>query len=131
MGPDNSEKETKGLTEAAEKTDREALLVLYDVPRHDCGQFSKGGAADGDAYRAWLEKVATGSGDRRATVLLEPDAVLHPVDGCTPQEFHEERHDLLRGPSDGSRNGTGAFLVAGRPLGVGRSRARARPPHEE
>ncbi|WP_406292708.1 glycoside hydrolase family 6 protein [Streptomyces sp. NBC_00624] len=97
IGPDNPEAEAKGFTEAAAKADREALLVLYNIPHRDCGQFSKGGAADGDAYRAWLEKVAQGIGDRRATVILEPDAVLHLVDGCTPQEFHEERYDLLKG----------------------------------
>ncbi|MGW2559091.1 glycoside hydrolase family 6 protein [Streptomyces sp. NPDC001514] len=97
IGPDNPEAEAKGFTEAAEKADRDALLVLYNIPHRDCGQFSKGGAADGNAYREWVDKVAKGIGDRRATVVLEPDAVLHLVDGCTPDEFHEERYDLLKG----------------------------------
>ncbi|AVZ73229.1 endoglucanase [Streptomyces lunaelactis] len=97
IGADNPEAEAKGFTEAAAKADRDALLVLYNIPHRDCGQFSKGGAADGDAYRAWIEKVAKGIGDRRATVILEPDAVLHLVDSCTPQELHEERFDLLKG----------------------------------
>lgn len=97
IGPDNPQDEAKGFTEAAQKVDREALLVLYNVPHRDCGQFSKGGAADGDAYRTWLDSVAKGIGDRPATVILEPDALLHLVDGCTPQEFHEERYDLLKG----------------------------------
>ncbi|WP_406459032.1 glycoside hydrolase family 6 protein [Streptomyces sp. NBC_00876] len=97
IGPDSPEAEAKGFTEAAEKAGREAVLVLYNIPHRDCGQFSKGGAADGDAYRAWLDGVAKGIGDRGATVILEPDAVLHLVDGCTPQEFHEERYDLLKG----------------------------------
>ncbi|CAM5670590.1 glycoside hydrolase family 6 protein [Streptomyces violaceorubidus] len=44
--------------------------------------------------------MAKGIGDRAATVVLEPDAVLHLVDGCTPQEFHEERYDLLKGAVD-------------------------------
>jgi len=95
--PDNPQEAAMGFTEAAEKADRDALLVLYNIPHRDCGQFSKGGAADGDAYRAWLDGVAKGIGDRRATVILEPDALLHLVDGCTPQEFHEERYDLLKG----------------------------------
>ncbi|MGA6172946.1 glycoside hydrolase family 6 protein [Streptomyces sp. NPDC012600] len=97
ISPDNAESQVKGITEAAAKADREALLVLYNIPHRDCGQFSKGGAADGNAYRAWLESVAKGIGDRPATVILEPDALLHLVDGCTPQEFHEERYDLLKG----------------------------------
>jgi endoglucanase len=96
IGPDNPGAEAKGYTEAAAKADRDALLVLYNIPHRDCGQFSKGGAADGSAYRAWVDQVATGIGDRRATVILEPDAVLHLVDSCTPQEFHEERFDLLK-----------------------------------
>jgi endoglucanase len=97
IGPDNPEAEAKGFTEAAAKADRDALLVLYNIPHRDCGQFSKGGAADGNAYRAWVDQVAKGIGDRRATVILEPDAVLHLADSCTPQEFHEERFHLLRG----------------------------------
>ncbi|MFJ2111401.1 MULTISPECIES: glycoside hydrolase family 6 protein [unclassified Streptomyces] len=95
--PDAPQKQVKGFTEAAAGADREALLVLYNIPHRDCGQFSKGGAADGDAYRAWVEEVARGIGDRSATVILEPDALLHLVDGCTPDEFHEERYDLLKG----------------------------------
>ncbi|MEW2070744.1 glycoside hydrolase family 6 protein [Streptomyces sp. NPDC007346] len=95
--PDDAESEVRRVTEAAAKADRDALLVLYNIPHRDCGQFSKGGAADADAYRAWLDSVAKGIGDRPATVILEPDALLHLVDGCTPQEFHEERYDLLKG----------------------------------
>ncbi|MFD7813244.1 glycoside hydrolase family 6 protein [Streptomyces sp. NPDC059785] len=97
IGPENPEQEARGFTEAAEKADRSALLVLYNIPHRDCGQFSQGGAADGDAYRTWIEGVAKGIGDRPATVILEPDAVLHLVDECTPEKFHEERYDLLSG----------------------------------
>ncbi|MFH8771452.1 MULTISPECIES: glycoside hydrolase family 6 protein [unclassified Streptomyces] len=97
IGPENPEREARGFTEAAENSDRTALLVLYDIPHRDCGQYSQGGAADGNAYRAWIDGVARGIGDRPATVILEPDAVLHLVDGCTPEEFHEERYDLLKG----------------------------------
>ncbi|MFE2265212.1 glycoside hydrolase family 6 protein [Streptomyces griseosporeus] len=97
IGPENPEQEARGFTEAAAKADRTALLVLYNIPHRDCGQYSQGGAADGDAYRAWIDGVAKGIGDRAATVILEPDAVLHLVDGCTPDEFHEERYDLLKG----------------------------------
>ena len=97
IGPDTPEEQTKGFTEAAAKADRDALLVLYNIPHRDCDQFSKGGASDGNAYRDWIDKVAKGIGDRRTTVILEPDAVLHLVDGCTPDQFHEERYDLLKG----------------------------------
>ncbi|MGW1891615.1 glycoside hydrolase family 6 protein [Streptomyces sp. NPDC002004] len=97
IGPENPEQEARGFTEAAGKANRDALLVLYDIPHRDCGNYSSGGAADGNAYRAWIDGVAKGIGDRPATVVLEPDAVLHLVDGCTPAQFAEERYDLLKG----------------------------------
>ncbi|MFI1563127.1 glycoside hydrolase family 6 protein [Streptomyces sp. NPDC020490] len=97
IGPENPEQEARGYTEAADKAGRTALLVLYNIPHRDCGQYSQGGAADGNAYRAWIDGVAAGIEDRSALVILEPDAVLHLVDGCTPDEFHEERYDLLKG----------------------------------
>ncbi|KIF74589.1 endoglucanase [Streptomyces sp. 150FB] len=97
IGTDNPLGQTESLTVAATSADREALLVLYNIPHRDCGQYSRGGAADGDAYREWIDRVARGIGDRRATVILEPDALLHLVDGCTPAAFREERFGLLRG----------------------------------
>ncbi|MFJ9635680.1 glycoside hydrolase family 6 protein [Streptomyces sp. NPDC101178] len=97
IGPDDPEGEARRVTEAAAQADRYALLVLYNIPHRDCGQFSKGGAADAGAYRTWVDGVAKGIGDRQATVVLEPDALLHLVDGCTPQEHHDERYELLKG----------------------------------
>ena len=97
ISPENPEEQARGFTEGAEAADRTALLVLYNIPHRDCDQYSRGGAADGDAYRDFVDGVAKGIGDRAATVILEPDAVLHLVDGCTPDEFHEERYDLLKG----------------------------------
>ncbi|WP_406330294.1 glycoside hydrolase family 6 protein [Streptomyces sp. NBC_00203] len=96
IGPENPEQEARGFTEAAEKADRAAILVLYNIPHRDCGQFSQGGAADGNAYRAWIDGVARGIEDRPATVILEPDAILHLVNQCTPAEYQEERYFLLK-----------------------------------
>ncbi|MFI6404304.1 glycoside hydrolase family 6 protein [Streptomyces sp. NPDC050548] len=95
IGPENPKAEAQGFTEAADKAGRTALLVLYNIPHRDCGQYSQGGAGDGDAYRAWIDAVAQGIADRSATVILEPDALLHLVDGCTPAQFQDERYDLL------------------------------------
>ncbi|MEE1752357.1 glycoside hydrolase family 6 protein [Streptomyces sp. SP18CS02] len=97
ISPGTPEEDARGYTEAARTADRDALLVLYNIPHRDCGQHSAGGAADGDSYRAWVDKVAKGIGDRRATVILEPDAVMHMVDSCTEEQYHEERYDLLKG----------------------------------
>ncbi|MGV9451157.1 glycoside hydrolase family 6 protein [Streptomyces sp. NPDC003635] len=115
IGPESPEEEARGYTEAADKAGRTALLVLYNIPHRDCGQYSQGGAADGNAYRDWIDGVAAGIGDRSATVILEPDAVLHLVDGCTPDEFHEERYDLLKGAVEKlkSLKNTKVYLDAG------------------
>ncbi|WP_024761105.1 glycoside hydrolase family 6 protein [Streptomyces exfoliatus] len=96
IGADRPEAETRALTEAATRAGREALLVLYDIPHRDCGRHSAGGAADPAAYRAWVDGVARGIGARRATVVLEPDAVMHVVDGCTGEQHHGERYELLK-----------------------------------
>ncbi|GAA0468536.1 glycoside hydrolase family 6 protein [Streptomyces sp. NPDC046215] len=96
IGVDDPQGQTRGYTEAAAKADRVAVLVLYNIPHRDCGQYSQGGAADGDAYRQWLDQAAQGIGNRSATVILEPDALPHIEDGCTPQQFHEERFALLK-----------------------------------
>ncbi|WP_395360765.1 glycoside hydrolase family 6 protein [Streptomyces sp. YH02] len=96
IGPDRPEEETRALTEAATRAGREALLVLYAIPHRDCGQHSAGGAADAAAYRAWVDGVARGIGARRATVVLEPDAVMHVLDGCTEARHHVERYELLK-----------------------------------
>ncbi|GAA0906861.1 glycoside hydrolase family 6 protein [Streptomyces thermoalcalitolerans] len=115
IGPENPEQEVRALTEAADKADRIALLVLYNIPHRDCGQYSQGGAADGAAYRAWVDGVARGIGDRAAVVILEPDAVLHLVDGCTPEEFRDERYELLKGAIERltSLKNTKVYLDAG------------------
>ncbi|GGZ22849.1 glycoside hydrolase family 6 protein [Streptomyces poonensis] len=115
IGTENPEQEAEGYTEAAQQADRDAVLVLYNIPHRDCGQYSGGGAADGDAYRKFVDGVARGIGDRPATVILEPDAVLHLVDGCTPEEFHEERYDLLKGATEklAALKNTKVYLDAG------------------
>ncbi|MEV4441543.1 glycoside hydrolase family 6 protein [Streptomyces sp. NPDC049577] len=117
---DDPEGQTRGFTEAAAKADRDALLVLYNIPHRDCGQYSQGGAADGDGYRAWLDKAVRGIGDRSATVILEPDALPHMEDGCTPAQFHEERYALLKEAVDKLKAlpRTKVYLDAGNPSWV-------------
>lgn len=70
------------------------VLVAYNVPGRDCGQFSSGGADGGDAYRAWIDEFASAIGDRPAIVVLEPDA-LAGLD-CLSDANRQDRMDLLR-----------------------------------
>ncbi|MEU9185862.1 glycoside hydrolase family 6 protein [Streptomyces sp. NPDC048484] len=80
---------------AAAEAGRTAVFVAYDIPHRDCGQHSAGGAYDANTYRDWVERFARTLGDSGALVVLEPDAVAHIVDGCTPGEYHAEREQLL------------------------------------
>ncbi|PZT68525.1 endoglucanase [Streptomyces sp. SW4] len=87
--------QVRRATRGATAEGKTALLVAYNIPHRDCGQHSAGGAAGPDAYRQWIDRFAGAIGDARALVVLEPDAVAHMVDGCTPGELHAERERLL------------------------------------
>jgi endoglucanase len=69
------------------------LLVAYDIYERDCGGYSSGGASSPDAYRSWIRGFAAGIGDRRAVVLLEPDA-LAGLD-CLSATDQATRYGLL------------------------------------
>jgi endoglucanase len=129
IGAEDPEADARGFTAAAAKADRDALLVFYNIPHRDCGQYSKGGAADGNAYRAWVDKAVRGIGDRRATIIVEPDALPHVEDGCTPQKFHEERFALLSEAVDKLKAlpGTTVYLDAGNPRWITDPRRMAGP----
>ena len=107
----------RAATAAAGQEGRTAVFVAYDIPHRDCGQHSAGGAVDADAYRAWIGKFAEALGNSKALVVLEPDAVAHMVDGCTPGEYQGEREQLL---SEAvvrlkQQSGTKVYLDAGNP----------------
>lgn len=68
-------------------------LVAYAIPDRDCGQYSSGGAADADTYRAWIRSFADGLGGRRAVVVLEPDSLVHF--DCLTGDQVTEREALL------------------------------------
>jgi endoglucanase len=85
----------RAAASAASREGKTAVFVAYNIPHRDCGQHSAGGAADANAYREWIGKFADALGEAHALVVLEPDAVAHVVDGCTPGEYHAEREQLL------------------------------------
>jgi endoglucanase len=88
--------QVRAQTTSASEGGRSALLVAYDIPGRDCGSFSAGGASSATAYRSWIEQVATGISSRRATVILEPDAVAQTLSGCLTGKAARERYRLLR-----------------------------------
>ncbi len=68
-------------------------FVVYNLPNRDCGGYSAGGAADADAYRAWIDGIAAGLGGRSAILVLEPDG-LSMLD-CLSSEEADTRNELL------------------------------------
>ncbi|MFB6893532.1 glycoside hydrolase family 6 protein [Kitasatospora sp. NPDC056327] len=80
----------------AAEADRTPVFVAYNIPHRDCGLYSAGGAPDAAAYRAWVTGLADAIGDRRAWVVLEPDAVAHTLDACGVKgDAAAERYGLL------------------------------------
>jgi endoglucanase len=60
----------------------EPVLVAYDIPGRDCAQYSAGGALNESAYESWIDGFASGIGNSKAVVILEPDALGNMPSGC-------------------------------------------------
>jgi len=69
------------------------VFVAYNIPNRDCGQYSAGGAGGADAYKRWIRSFATGIGNRKAVVILEPDALAGM--SCLNAQQQQERMDLI------------------------------------
>jgi endoglucanase len=59
------------------------VLVAYDIPGRDCSQYSAGGALTDAAYQAWIAAFASGIGNDKAVVILEPDALGNMPSDCS------------------------------------------------
>ncbi|UUU24983.1 glycoside hydrolase family 6 protein [Streptomyces sp. DSM 40750] len=107
-------------TKAAGRASRTAVFVAYNIPHRDCGQHSAGGAHDPAVYGEWIDAFADAIGDSDALVVLEPDAIAHIVDGCTPGEYHAERERLLGEAIDRFKRqpNTKVYLDAGNPAWI-------------
>ena len=69
------------------------VFVAYNIPGRDCGQYSAGGANGSNAYKAWIRDFANGLGNRKAVVILEPDALAGM--SCLSQPLQQERLNLI------------------------------------
>jgi endoglucanase len=112
--PENPFPAVEEVSRAAAAAGELPVLVAYHVPGRDCGSYSAGGAADGDAYLAWIGSFAAALGDRPAVVVLEPDAVPQAVAGCAGIDA-AARYDQLSSAVDilTRQPGTRVYLDAG------------------
>jgi endoglucanase len=81
-------------TSAAEEAGKIPVLVPYNIPGRDCNNHSAGGMTDRQAYQGWIDDLATGLDDRRALVVLEPDA-LPMLDDCLDASGQKQRLRML------------------------------------
>lgn len=52
------------------------VIVLYNIPGRDCGNYSDGGAESLADYKAWIDRIHTIIGETGSIIVVEPDALL-------------------------------------------------------
>jgi endoglucanase len=72
------------------------VLVAYNIPNRDCGQYSAGGSTSPQAYRKWIADFARAAGPFRMIVVLEPDALGHLTQCLSPAD-QQARLAMLMG----------------------------------
>lgn len=70
------------------------ILVCYNLPNRDIGQYSKGGAKTKDSYLNFIESFAKGIGELSPIVIFEPDALPHL--GEMEKQDREYRLELMK-----------------------------------
>lgn len=70
------------------------VMIAYNIPLRDCGQYSAGGLKTPEEYKRWIRNVAAGIGDDPAVVILEPDAIPH-FQECLSEQQKKDRMAIL------------------------------------
>ena len=93
-GKEKNDRWLKNFVEGAERARKTPIVVLYGIPNRDCGSFSKGGHPNAASYKEWIDRVSAIIGQRRAVVIIEPDAINYCGHKKGSAEY-KERADLL------------------------------------
>ncbi len=86
-------READELVSAAVSQGSLAQIVIYNIPGRDSGGYAAGGAGSSASYRAWVDLLAAGVGNRRAIIILEPDALAN-LDALSRSDQAERLADL-------------------------------------
>jgi endoglucanase len=70
------------------------VLVLYNIPLRDQGEYSAGGEKTPDGYRRWIDSVAKGIGKSKVVVIVEPDAL--PQLDRLKEDQRKDRLELVK-----------------------------------
>lgn len=79
--------------EVQKAQDDTSVLIGYNIPGRDNGQYSAGGLSGPAAYDDWTKGIARGIGNQVAWLIQEPDA-LGLMDGLDQQK-QTERYEML------------------------------------
>jgi endoglucanase len=86
--------DTKAYVDLAESQGKVPVMIAYNIPQRDCGNYSAGGANNPDGYRTWIKGIADGIGTRKAVVILEPDALT--LTDCLSSTDRATRFSLIK-----------------------------------
>lgn len=78
---------------AARSVSQVPVVVIYDLPWRDCGQYSGGGAASPADYQQFIDQVAAAIGQTKVVVVVEPDALSEM--SCLPGVEQQGYYSLL------------------------------------
>lgn len=70
------------------------ILVIYNIPNRDVGQYSKGGAKTRERYLDFIETFSKGVGEDSPIIIYEPDALPHST--LLSKEEMEWRLELMK-----------------------------------
>ncbi|MDB4978546.1 MAG: endoglucanase [Candidatus Peribacteria bacterium] len=93
VGGEDPSAQVREIVDAAEKEGRLVVLVAYNIPLRDFGEYSAGGANTKQGYKTWIRKFADAIGKRRAVVTLEPDALTQLE--RLPEQKQRDRMEML------------------------------------
>lgn len=98
----------------AEAANAVPVLVLYNIPKRDCGSYSAGGVSSYQAYSKWVQQVAAGIGNRAAIIIIEPDA-LADASCLNKQEKSQRSKAIAESVVVLSNSQTKTYIDAGNP----------------
>jgi endoglucanase len=85
--------DTNAIESKAQNANAVPVFIAYNIPGRDCGSYSAGGSGSAQAYKDWINGMATGIGNSPAVVVLEPDSLSQD---CLQGDAKQERYDLLK-----------------------------------
>jgi endoglucanase len=86
--------DVKNYTDRVTAAGAMPVFIAYNIPQRDCGGYSAGGVGSPDAYRSWTRSIASAIGNRKAAIILEPDALA--LTDCLSSADRQTRYQLIK-----------------------------------